>query len=351
MRTHRATYDKVMCFFGAPAVLALFVASIVGAPSNASAQAKEEISPTVLYQAIDVLVSYLEEDLTELSKVTKKTAIVNYTQSEELPESVKAYLIKKLERAGTANANHPVRFVQCIECLTVRAEAEGDEVFIKKGITDTAELNSTLERMGVRKYGDVNLTYGGKFVSLQMSVVDRDGSISWSQEYKTPYNAVNDSQWMLGAGIEALAFMNPDLPTPQAARLYFGQRLFGIGAVGLSGVLTQKSDDLSAINTFSGFFELSHNEFFQQYWEFVQLSYVTELGITDFNGNQQLAESVGIKTKFGQYFTLRLMAGANQFINKPKDDSPIFNPKGEPILNNNDPLPARFALGIGFELL
>ncbi len=313
---------------------------------------KDDVSPTVLYQAIDVLTSYLEEDISEISKVAMKTALVNYTQSEELPESVKAYVIKKLEQVGGNNPNSPVRFVQCIECLTVRAEAQGDEVFIKKGITDSKELNATLDRLGVRQYSDVNLTYGGRFVSLQMSMVDKEGNVSWSKEYRTPYNNANDSQWMLGAGIEAVSFSDSKLPSPKAARIYFGQRLFGLGAVGLAGSFYEKTKGLSSISNYTGFFELSHNEIFDQYWSLMQLGYVVELGVTDFNGSQQLAEAVGLKMKFGQYFTMRLAAHMNQVLDKPKDVAPVFAGKDrKPILNNDDPLPTHYTLGVGFELL
>lgn len=315
-----------------------------------AAEEKLEISPTVLYQATDVLTSYLQKDMTKVSNVTKKVVVVNYTQSETLPPSLKAYVLKKIEQISTKNPETPVRILQCMECLSVKAEAQGDEIFIKKGVNNKAELEQILTKMNVRNYADLNITYAGRFLVLQMSILDKDGVVEWADEYKTPIGAYNDSQWILGFDVEGVAFLNSKFPSPKGGRVYVGQRLFGLGAVGISGATIQKTDSLAAINTYAGFFELSHNELFKAYWEFIELNYVFELGITDFNSKQQLAESFGVKAKFGQYFTLRLAGTANQFLKKPADDTEIYNPKGESFIKNNEPLPARITIGIGVEI-
>lgn len=311
---------------------------------------RSEISPTILYQATDVLTGYLQQDMTKVSQVTKKVVIVNYTQSETLPPSLKAYILKKLEQISTKNPDTPVRILQCLECLSVKAEAQGDEIFIKKGVNSKQEMEQLLQKMNVRNYGDINITYAGRYLVLQMSVVDKDGVVEWANEYKTPIGAYNDSQWIMGASVDGIAFMDSKFPSPKGARIYLGQRLFGLGAVGLAASTMQKSDSLASAHTYAGFLELSHNELFKAYWEYIELSYLLELGITDFNSKQQLAESFGIKAKVGQYFTLRLAAAANQFIKKPEDDSDIHNPEGAPIIKNNEPLPARLIIGVGIEL-
>lgn len=318
------------------------------------AVSSEELSATVLYEAIDVLANYLDDDIPSLSGVTKKVAVVNYTQSEDLPESAKAYLLKKLEQSSRSNEQTPVRILQCMKCLAVRAEAQGDEIFIKKGISDKAELAAAMKDLGITKYADVNLTNAGRYLILQMSVVNQDGIIEWSKEYKTPMSAYNDSQWIIGADVQSLSYSNADFPSSQAFHAYVGQRLFGVGSAGLAiqTVPKTKNKEVSAYNTYSGYFELSHNELFKAYWDFFQLSYLLELGMTDFNKKQQIAETVGIKMMFGNYFSMRLAAQANQFISTPKDDSDVYNPANPagPIMKNNEPLPMRYLVGVGVEL-
>ena len=90
---------------------------------------------------------------------------------------------------------------------------------------------------------------------------------------------------------------------------------------------------------------------FNQYWDFHRLSYLGELGITDFNGNQLIHETIGVKSVIGKHYTVSLSAKFHQFISEPVGNNPILNPEGEPVLLNNQPLPMMISLGLGFELL
>ena len=310
-----------------------------------------EVSPTVLYQAVDVLTSYLNDDIAEISKITKKVAVVKYDQSEGLPESLRNYILKRVEKISQDNKATPVKFVQCLKCLKLRAVAEGDEIFIKKGITDEKELAEVLKTLNVRKYADINVTFAGRNLVLHASIKDKNGISEWVKEYKTPVGSFNDSQWVIGAAFQSPSFVgNAAMPSPKTVMVYAGQRLFGIGSVGLLFRQYGKTNSLSAISTYGGFFELSHNEFFNSYWDFMELSYLAEIGMTDFNAKQQITEAFGVKAKFSQTFTLRLAAHMHHFATTPKDDSEILNPEGESFLKNNEALPMHINLGVGIEL-
>lgn len=320
--------------------------------SPAAAVDRGEVSHKVLYQAVDQLTEYLNKDLSEIAKHTKKTAIVNYTQSEDLPTSIQHYLIKRLEHLAAQNEKATVKFVQCIECTSMHSVAEGDEIFIRQGITTDEQLKNTLKKLDIRKYGDVHLAYTGDQLVMQMNVVDENKMVDWSGEYKTPYKAYNQSQWMFGVNAEAGAFQGGEnMPSAQGARLSFGQRMTGVGAAGLTASGFQEMPGVPQIISLGAFFNLSHNELFNQYWKFVNLHYTTELGITDFNGNQLTHETIGVKTVLGRYYSVALNTKFHQFISTPDDDTPIANDEGEPVLKNNEPLPMMVSLALGVEFL
>jgi hypothetical protein len=316
--------------------------------SSAYAIESPKVSEDVLYRSVDVLAAYLEKDFKELSQITKKTSVVHYSQSDSLPTHLQSYLLKKIEHAA---AKSDVRFIQCVECLSLKAEAQGEEVFISKGIASEDELKRVLKDLSIQTYGDVNLAYSGRSMALQVSMLDADRTVRWTKEYKTPASSFNDSQWQVGASLEAMSFMKEGMPSPGSARTYVGQRLHGIGAVGLSATLVERTQELSTIGMYGAYFELNHNEYFASYWNYLQLAYQAEVGITDFNGRQQLTESLGVKAKFGQYFTMRLAARTHQFFQTPTDSGNLFNANGEPILRNNEALPTQFIMGIGVEVL
>ena len=320
--------------------------------ASAYAYERSEVSSKVLYQAVDQLTEYLNKDMAKLSDVTKKTAIIHYTQSEELPTSIQNYLIKRLEHMANNNQKTPVKFVQCIECLSLQAVAEGEEIFIRKGIADDNQLQATMGKLGIKKYSDINLAYTGDQLVMQMNVVDENKLVDWTGEYKTPYKAYDESQWLLGVGAEVGAFQSGgNMPAARGARATVGQRLTGIGAAGLSVSFFESMPGVPQIVSYGSFFSLSHNEVFNQHWNFMRLFYNAEIGVTDFNGNQLLHQTLGVKTVMGKHYSVGLNGKMHQFVAAPKDDTPISNSEGEPVLKNNDVLPMMVSLFLGVEFL
>lgn len=325
---------------------------LTGFSGTAPAIDRNDVSNKVLYEAVDQLTEYLEHDLGEMAKFTKKTAIVNYTQSEELPPSLQHYLIKRLEHLAAKNDRSEIKFVQCIECTALHSVAEGDEIFIRQGITTDDQLQQTMKKLGIRKYSDVHLAYTGDQLVMQMNVVDENKLVDWSGEYKTPYKSYSDSQWVFGVGAEVGAFQGGgSMPAAKGVRVVAGQRFTGFGAAGLTVSSFEESPGVPQIISYGSFLSLSHNEIFNRYWNFVRLSYNAELGVTDFNGNQLFHETLGVKTVLGKYYSVALNAKVHQFVATPADDTAIANPEGEPVLKNNEPLPMMVSLALGVELL
>lgn len=315
--------------------------------TNAFAVDRTEVSSKVLYNAVNQLTDYLGEDLSEISKHTKKTAIVNLTLSEDLPPSVQHYLVKRLEFMGQKNKRTPVNFVQCIECLSLHAVAEGDEIFIRKGITDDVQLQKTMNKLGINKYSDINLAYTGDELVMQVAVVDKNKLVDWANEYKTPYKAYTDSQWEFGIGGQVASLSG--LTSTTGVSTHLGQRLTGFGSVGLNVAYHQAKPGLPATTGVSTYVGVSHNEIFNQYWNYVRLSYEAGVGVTDFNGNQLLSQTIGIKTILGKYYSIALHGKMHQFASAPTDDSPIDNPEGESLLANDEVLPTMITLTLGAE--
>lgn len=326
--------------------------SLTAFTSTSFAIDRTEVSSKVLYKAVNQLTDYFQHDLSDISKHTQKTAIVNFTTSEDLPPSIQHYLVKRLEMISQKDNKTPVQFVQCVECLSLHAVAEGDEIFIRKGITDDAQLRDTMSKLGINKYSDINLAYTGDELIMQVAVVDQNKLVDWSNEYKTPYKAYDDSQWELGAAVAIGTFQGKgNIPAAQGAKINFGQRLTGLGSVGIAVSHFQENPGVPAISNFGGYFGLSHNELFNQYWSYARLIYEFGVGMTDFNGNQLLHQSVGIKTILGKYYSVGINGSFTQFASAPSDDSAINNSKGEPYLNNNDPVPTMISLTIGAQLM
>jgi hypothetical protein len=320
--------------------------------SMAIAIERSEVSSRVLYRAVDQLTEYLAKDFAEVSKHTKKTAVINFTQSEELPASIQHYIIKRLEYLSSQDKENPVKFVQCIECVSLHAVAEGDEVFIRKGVTDDKQLKKVMKKLKIRKYSDINLAYTGDQLVLHASLVDKNKLVNWSGQYTTPYKAYDDSQWVVGVAAEVGAYQaDKTIPAAKGSRVTVGQRLTGFGSAGLTFSYYQEAPGVPQVMSYGSFLSVSHNDMFNQYWDFHRLSYQGEVGITDFNGSQLLHQTVGVKSVLGKHYSISLNTKIHQFVSTPADNNPIVNPEGESVLLNNEPLPMMVSLAVGVELL
>lgn len=343
--------SRALCLLSATVAAAAcgaYEARAIEIPQNAAQAAPADPQ---LYAAVDQLTAYFANDLTTLSNVARKTAIVNFTQSESLPESLQAYVLKRLEYVSlAAKSPNPVRFVQCQECLTVHAEAKGDEIFLKQGITDDAELKAVMKRLSIRNYSEVNLAFTGKQLVMNMSVYDDNKLVVWSNQYQTALKKGKGSDWTAGVFGE-LAKFSGDLPAASAGRAFLGQRITGYGNVGIAATLFRSTPQLQKMSSFGAFVELNHNEFFATSSDLWQLYYTAEVGFTDFNGNQQPYESLGLRGRLGSHFSALAAYRIHQFPNAPKDNRPVYNTGGAPVLSNNEALPPHFLLGFGAEVL
>jgi hypothetical protein len=240
--------------------------------------------------------------------------------------------------------------MQCVECLSLQAVSKGDEVFISKGITDKRQLAAILKRLGVRNYIDAHLTFTGKDLVLQMSLIESDQRVAWSGEYRAHYRQEDASPWMLGATAQGVFFMKDKFPTPKAFRIYTGQKVYGLGNIGVAATVYQKTDQLDGINELSGFFELNHNEFFTQYWKHMTLFYGAELGIADFNSYLQMSFELGVRLRVGRFFHIRLAGKGYSHVQKPDSDKPVYNENGS-IIKTNENLPPAVLFGVGVDIL
>lgn len=307
-----------------------------------------EVSQVSVFEAIDRMSDDLQKNLPDLARQTNKTAIINFSQSEQLPPSTLNYLAKRLELSTQKNQS-PVKFVQCLECLTLKAVTDGNDVVLKKGIGSDQELQATLANLGIKNYAEVNLAFSGQYLAMQMSVYDANKETTWAKEFRAPYRP--HRQWTAGINLGAVGHLKSGLGMSSVATINIGQELYGVGSAGLNITAMADHPILGQINSFAGYVNFSHNDLFNTYWNSLDLDYITELGFTDFNGNQQILLGAGAKTTFGDIFTTQLGVRYHNFIQKPADDRAIENPDGQSIIRNDEPLPLQILLMTGFEFI
>ena len=330
----------------------LAIAAVVTSNLSVHAQGTEKEHGPALYEAADLLVRYFSKDFEQLTAKTKKTAVVNFSISENLPGSLRNYLVKKFEAAAKEYKSGPLVLMQCVECLSLQAVTKGDEVFISKGITDKKQLEGIMKKLGIRNYIDANLTYTGSDLVFQASLVEANGQVTWSGEYNAHYRKEDSSPWVLGVTGQGVFFMKDKFPTPKAIRLFVGQKVYGVGNLGVAGTFYEKTDELnSEITELTGFFELNHNEFFSSYWKHMTLLYTADLGVADFNSFLQLAVELGVRLRFGSMFHIKLSGKGFAHVSKPDSDKDVYNPNGPSIIKTNENLPAAVIFGVGVDIL
>lgn len=254
-------------------------------------------------EAIDHLVRQFGRDIDELSAKTKKSSIVALTTSENLPPEVKQYLLKRME--GSYSEAGEFRFVQCRDCFTVRAETDGNDIVVKKGVTDKKELSKVASFLGVRSYTEVHLEYGASKVQIQVNVYNvSDSKLLWAKSYKTRLLNLGRTSMHFSLTAEQIVGLEKS-GAPIGLTLYGAERIYGFGTVGLYLFGSFQNKEVKSYVSLGPRVALDLNQILFSAWSWGSLHLDLGLGYGFYSGDRDVSLSTGLKLETGRYFHFR----------------------------------------------
>jgi len=264
-----------------------------------------------LYDTIDYLIYQLEDDLEIVEGVSKKSVLTAIDISKDLDDDVVKYLGLKLE--GIRGEKAGFNFVQCRKCTVLRAEAEGNEIFIKKGITDHQELKRIARTYGASSYTEAALVYTGTQLKLAVNIYGLEKKdVLWSKTYSLRLLNLSKSG-MVGSLTFHQGFGMGEDGKPYGASFSLSERVYGMGTLGLNVMGFSKHDDMQSYYGFGPLFSLSFNEIFNTYSLLGSMSWEAQLAYGFYDDNREITFGTGLKMLIGSTFhmTLRYLSGTS----------------------------------------
>jgi hypothetical protein len=343
-----------------------------------SGHALGDVGRSQAYQAIDNMVEELAEDLQPLEGKIGRIGITGFSQSKELEFDLRSFVIARLEAIRLEEADDEpeedddsekakqkssssrtviikpkTRFVRCVGCFTPRAISKGDRIIIRKGFTHQDQLKRVLHKMGVKYYVNVNLDYSDDEMILQLSMYDSSGKPFRSYQATSHTSSPDRSGVVLGFGMINAEYDNSDVPTLQGGRVTLGQRIVGYGDLGLAFTSISSGDGFPEQTSTGLYTDISFNELFGSYGDYIGYSLPVHLGVTDFNGDVQTYMEAGLKFRVGTYFFLSYTQRQHSFSSDPKNDGDLEIQQEEDITTypSDKAIPTATFMSFGFEFV
>ncbi len=261
--------------------------------------------PDPIYEAINSVVLELKHDLRHVASITDRVLLVNIEMSDTFKTDSRSHFINTLSSLVYKNLHFPL----CSECAAPRAEISGGKFIVKKGALPKEKLNVLLKSYDSKYYAKVALLYTGTRVILAFylydSVSDRP---AWQKKYQSRLLFLSKTGFTVSFGLHSIITSDPRA-YPLEFSLLLGERIYGIGKVGLSVLVTQNSTVIPSIYTMGIDFLLNLNELFRYNIYWLSFSLTTRVNLSLFPLlPRQVLTSFGAQFDVGAYTFLRVEA-------------------------------------------
>lgn len=258
-----------------------------------------------IYDAIDLMVNDLTKDLVELAKVTDKAAVTGISTSENLDPDVRTYLRGKIE--GANNGDSAFHFVVCKECLAVRAETDGDQILLKKGVDSQEQMQKIASTLRVSSFADTNLTYTGTRLVLQINVFNtKNGELRWSRSYDSRVLSLVKTGLKISVAIGQMVGLG-EKGYPTAISLFVAERIYGFGEFGMVGQFNPTQGAFKRDAQIGPMLRVNFNEISGHPWSWGSLLWSFRAAYGWYDSNQRdITLGTGPKLEVGSIYHLSL---------------------------------------------
>ncbi|SMF00038.1 hypothetical protein [Pseudobacteriovorax antillogorgiicola] len=344
--------------------------------------AADSINRSKSYQAINKLSKQFAEDIEDYGSVANTVVVTEFSQSSAFEADLRSYMVFSLEQdlqeakndakessedsdkekddedseKKASKPKNTFKFVRCFGCFKPRAISDGKDIYIRKGFADNNELKFALEKIGADAYMTVNLDNNGDEVVMQTSLFStKDSKLLTSKEYRTTVQGPSRSGVVMGIGMQSASFHDSKLPSVMGARISIGQRLVGLGDMGVAVTYLGKNSGYPSQTTFSLFTDLNRAEITGDQGKYVNWLFPIDFGVTDFNGDVQFQLQAGVKMRLGSILYVSLTERQHVFLTKPRNDGEVkgtepVEPEGDDVLFESDkPISGALMFGVGVD--
>ncbi|MEE2743892.1 MAG: hypothetical protein VYD54_08300 [Bdellovibrionota bacterium] len=268
-----------------------------------------------VYNTFEYLVGEFKADIKNLSKKIANSVLLKVSVEGDIDKTFKKHVRRTLESIKTKNSKF--RFRQCKACVSLRAETIGNQIYLKKGITEFKDIQEITQRLGTMSYAEASVEDTGTRLIFKISYFSsRNAELLWSKTYQM--RLINFGNLNFTAAVEVKQGFSRK--SPIFFNLSFGEKIYGIGLIDLnvtlglaSGEDYKAGDAVTNPNTeavasylaIGPRITVNINEFFKMYSNWGSQFIYGEVGFCQYT---RLKKSTDTKAPEGQW-GLNLSAG------------------------------------------
>jgi hypothetical protein len=294
-------------------VIFLCLTNFFAATANGEEIAPVNINRRAFVIALDSIMKSFAADKQEIEKKTNRSLIIGYSQTSNLPDDMQNMILKRIEELAVESP-FTINLPRCLECLTLTAEIEDGDIFIKRGVTNSDDLEEYFKKYKVTTYLTINLTYYSDTLSLQLSIYNAtDRNVIFAKNYTAPIKNVPEKGFTFGLSVGTLSLRDDTIDLLSGGAVSVGQYIDGVGNIGLSAG-SYANQDKNLVTLFGVFSNINMNDVMGAYWNFGYISLTGNLGFILLRSHSQLTFGPGMQFNVGNIFNLYLKYGINKKI-------------------------------------
>ena len=135
------------------------------------------------YDTFEYLVKEFQRDIKSLSQKISSSVLLNISVKGDIHEKFKNHVRRSLEPLkGGPN----FKFKQCKECLILRADTIGKEIYLKKSITELKTIKEITKKHQVQSYAEVSVEKTWRKLIFKISFYQSNNfTLIWGKTYET----------------------------------------------------------------------------------------------------------------------------------------------------------------------
>lgn len=269
----------------------------------------KEQTASPVYNTFEYLVGEFKGDVKELSQKIKNSILLKVSIEGDIDKTFRKHVRREIESIKIKNTKF--RFRQCKACVALRAETIGNQIYLKKGITEFKDIQEIAQRLGTMSYAEASVEDTGTRLIFKISFFStRNAELIWSKTYQM--RLINFGNFDFTAAVEVKQGLTYN--SPIFFNISFGEKVYSVGLIDLnvtlglaSGVDYKAGDTVLDPNTESVASYLSIgprltvnlNEFFQIYSNWGSQFVYGELGFCQYTRLKNSTDTEDPKGQWG----------------------------------------------------
>ena len=175
------------------------------------------------YDTFEYLVKEFQRDIKGLSQKVSSSVLLNISVKGDIHEKFKNHVRRSLE---SLKGSSSFKFKQCKECLILRADTIGKEIYLKKSITELKTIKEITKKHQVQSYAEVSVEKTWRKLIFKISFYNsKNSTLIWDGTYES--RLFNLGNLNLTAALE-LKF-GWQYENPIHLIFSIGEKVYGIG--------------------------------------------------------------------------------------------------------------------------